>query len=130
MQSVGFSSTEQISNHINCVQLIRNQFDCIDCKSHLFNYNQPNRFQITSVQLKAAHLQATAQIANLMLATKLLVWHKELLENHGGNMIVLFGTEKGGVGKTTVSTNIAAMLAIAGRDVLLIDTDHQGSAQD
>lgn len=45
-------------------------------------------------------------------------------------MIVLFGTEKGGVGKTTVSTNIAAMLAIAGRDVLLIDTDHQGSAQD
>lgn len=45
-------------------------------------------------------------------------------------MIILFGTEKGGVGKTTVATNIAAMLAIAGRDVLLIDTDHQGSAQD
>jgi chromosome partitioning protein len=43
-------------------------------------------------------------------------------------MIVLFGGEKGGTGKTTLATNIAAMRAKAGSDVLLIDTDQQGSA--
>jgi chromosome partitioning protein len=43
-------------------------------------------------------------------------------------MIVLIGGEKGGTGKTTLATNLAAMRALAGRDVLLIDTDSQGSA--
>jgi len=43
-------------------------------------------------------------------------------------MIVLIGGEKGGTGKTTLATNLAALRALAGRDVLLIDTDPQGSA--
>lgn len=43
-------------------------------------------------------------------------------------MIILIGGEKGGTGKTTIATNLAAMRAVAGRDVLLIDTDPQGSA--
>lgn len=43
-------------------------------------------------------------------------------------MIILIGGEKGGTGKTTLATNLAAMRALAGRDVLLIDTDIQGSA--
>lgn len=43
-------------------------------------------------------------------------------------MIVLIGGEKGGTGKTTLATNLAAKRALAGRDVLLIDTDAQGSA--
>jgi len=43
-------------------------------------------------------------------------------------MIVLIGGEKGGTGKTTLATNLAAKRALAGRDVLLIDTDTQGSA--
>lgn len=43
-------------------------------------------------------------------------------------MIVLMGGEKGGTGKTTLATNLAAMRSLAGRDVLLIDTDPQGSA--
>ena len=42
--------------------------------------------------------------------------------------IVLFGGEKGGTGKTTLATNIAAMLAMQGKDVLLLDTDRQGTA--
>lgn len=42
--------------------------------------------------------------------------------------IVLFGGEKGGTGKTTLATNMAAMLALAGKDVLLLDTDRQGTA--
>ena len=43
-------------------------------------------------------------------------------------MIILIGGEKGGTGKTTLSTNIAAKLALEGEDVLLVDTDKQGSA--
>lgn len=43
-------------------------------------------------------------------------------------MIILIGGEKGGTGKTTIATNMAAMRALSGRDVLLIDTDPQGSA--
>lgn len=42
--------------------------------------------------------------------------------------IVLFGGEKGGTGKTTLATNMAAMLAMEGKDVLLLDTDRQGTA--
>ncbi|MFO7639885.1 MAG: AAA family ATPase [Candidatus Competibacteraceae bacterium] len=43
-------------------------------------------------------------------------------------MIVLIGGEKGGTGKTTLAVNLAALRAVHGRDVLLIDTDIQASA--
>ena len=43
-------------------------------------------------------------------------------------MILLVGGEKGGTGKTTIAVNLAAMRARQGRDVLLVDTDPQGSA--
>lgn len=43
-------------------------------------------------------------------------------------MIVLIGGEKGGTGKTTLATNLAALRAKAGRDVVLVDTDLQASA--
>lgn len=42
--------------------------------------------------------------------------------------ITVFGGEKGGTGKTTLAANIAAMLALRGKDVLLLDTDRQGTA--
>lgn len=42
--------------------------------------------------------------------------------------ILLVGGEKGGTGKTTIATNLAAMRAKAGRDVVLVDTDIQASA--
>ena len=43
-------------------------------------------------------------------------------------MIVLIGGEKGGTGKTTLATSLAAQRAQEGHDVLLLDTDLQGSA--
>lgn len=43
-------------------------------------------------------------------------------------MVIVTGAEKGGVGKTRLSTNIAAMAVSDGVDVVLLDTDKQGSA--
>jgi len=43
-------------------------------------------------------------------------------------MVVLIGAEKGGTGKTTLAVNIAVLLANDGQDVLVVDTDQQGSA--
>lgn len=42
--------------------------------------------------------------------------------------VLLIGGEKGGTGKTTIATSLAAARASAGRDVVLVDTDPQGSA--
>lgn len=43
-------------------------------------------------------------------------------------MIILIGGEKGGPGKTTIATNIAAIRTKEKEDVLLIDTDKQPTA--
>lgn len=45
-------------------------------------------------------------------------------------MITAIGGTKGGSGKSTVSTNLAVMLAASGGDVLLVDADEQGTSRD
>jgi chromosome partitioning protein len=39
--------------------------------------------------------------------------------------IILVGSKKGGVGKSTLATNIAAFLAVHSKDVILVDADIQ-----
>jgi chromosome partitioning protein len=43
-------------------------------------------------------------------------------------VILAVGNTKGGVGKTTIAVNLAILRVAAGRDVLLVDGDEQGSA--
>lgn len=43
-------------------------------------------------------------------------------------MVIVIGSTKGGSGKTTLATNLVAIDVGRGNDVLLVDTDKQGSA--
>lgn len=43
-------------------------------------------------------------------------------------MIILIGSEKGGVGKSTIATNLSALLMSQNKDVVLVDADRQSTS--
>jgi len=42
---------------------------------------------------------------------------------------ILVASSKGGAGKTTLATNLAAYFAVAGKNTVLVDADRQGSSR-
>lgn len=60
-------------------------------------------------------------------SSKFLAWNFNLSSGNYA-VIIVIGSEKGGVGKSTIATNLSVYLFLKGKEVILVDADRQGTS--
>jgi chromosome partitioning protein len=84
----------------------------------------------TTYSITQKHLFLTACLLYTPALSDYSVTHLLISKEAGMMRVIAVLNQKGGAGKTTIATHLARALQLDGADVLLVDSDPQGSARD